>query len=224
MGSSYQELYCDESATHGSGGFYFGALICSPVRAMILREGLKKVRVNNNCKREMKWTKVSQKMLSAYKAFVDVFFDDPFAYFRILNVIRDVTWRDWAPNEEQRFFKSYYVFLRRTMRPLCRYGVYLDYKPGKPYQWDKLHFAINAAARRDYELRQKHIHTLKAINSKQEDLLQLADLLLGATNSSATASAKVELATHVRRRSKETTRSGKQKVKVADWTPTHAQN
>jgi hypothetical protein len=85
MGSSYQELYCDESATHGGGGFYFGALICSPVRAMILREGLKKVRVNNNCKRKMKWTKVSQKMLSAYKAFVDVFFDDPFAYFRVLS-------------------------------------------------------------------------------------------------------------------------------------------
>lgn len=220
MGKSYQVLYCDESSTHGSGSFYFGALVGSPRRAEILREALTEVRVKFGLTREMKWTKVSTQMFLAYKAFVDVFFEDPFAYFKILEVIRDITWKNWAPTEEQRFFKSYYVFLRRNMSPLCRYEVHLDYKTGRPYSWRRLYYAINAAAQRDYDVRQKQIHTLRAKSSKQEDLLQLVDLLLGASVSNATSTAKSWLAAYVKKRAEESTRSGKRKIEREDWVPT----
>jgi hypothetical protein len=130
MPKTYYDFYCDESATDGSGSFYFGALYCSPQRAKILRASLKEVRQRLACMGEMKWTKVSAKMLHVYTAFIDVFLDDPFAQFIVMEVKRRKTWHNWASNEEQRFFKAYYVFLRMNMSMFSRYGVYLDYKPG----------------------------------------------------------------------------------------------
>ena len=149
---SDQSLYCDESGVHRSDGFFFGALCGSPNRAKILRDKIREFRVAHGCTREMKWTKVSTGMLDAYKAFVDLFFDDPFSYFRVLEVRRGPRWKAWADNEEERFFKSYYFFLRGLMSPFCRYEVYLDHKPGKAYRWKSLHFAVNWAAERDSHL------------------------------------------------------------------------
>jgi hypothetical protein len=221
MSTSYYDFYCDESATHGGGSFYFGALYCSPVRAKILRAGLKEVRERYGCRREMKWTKVSVKMLPAYTAFANVFLDDPVAQFIIMKVSRGKMWYSWAPDEEQRFFKAYYVFLRMNMSMFSRYGVYIDYKPGKWYRWSALKFALNnAAIRDDYPLKRSHIHTLKPTNSKADDLIQLVDVLLGAITSSATAPAKTQLAQHIRQRLGDITRSHKPKFTVYDWTPT----
>ena len=216
-------LYCDESGTHEKSKFCFGALCCSPTRAEILRHALKDFRSTFSCTREMKWTKVSVHMSSAYKAMVDLFFNDPFSYFRVLEVERGLNWKQWAPNEETRFFKAYYVFLRRHMSPLfCRYGVYLDYKPGKPYRWDSLRFAINGAVQRDYGLRQKSIYALVPRDSKRDDLLQLVDVLLGACTSEATAPAKQQLTAHVLLRGGQLTRSGKKKIEIEKWSPYEA--
>lgn len=165
----------------------------------------------------MKWAKVSPRMLVAYKAFIDVFFNDPFSYFRVLEVRCGPRWKDWATNEEERFFKSYYFFLRGLMSPFCRYEVYLDHKPGKAYRWKSLHFAINRAAQRDYELKQKQIYSLVPRDSKQNDLLQLVDVLLGAVASEATAIAKTQLADYVKQRASEVTRYKKQKVESEVW-------
>lgn len=105
------------------------------------------------------------------------------------------------------------------MSPYCRYAVYLDHKPGKPYRWESLKFAINGASRRDYELNQKQIYQLKSYDSKDQDLIQLADVLLGGMVSEATATAKVTLAKYIIQRSTELTQSKKLKIKSESWSP-----
>jgi len=217
--SEYHHLYCDESAIDGSGNFYIGGLYCSARRSEILRDNLKQVRSDYGCIREMKWTKVSGRMLPAYTAFVDVFLNDPFARFIMMEVKRNKAWKSWASSEEKRFFKTYYVFLRMNMRSYIRYSIYLDHKPGKWYRWSELYHAINNAGFRDYDLPKKQLCQLKPINSKNDDILQLVDVLLGASTSSATASAKVQLIQHVRQRFGDTTRSGKAKFRMYDWMP-----
>lgn len=138
-------------------------------------------------------------MLPVYVDFVDVFLNDQYAGFHVLEVKRDLNWRSWAPTEEERFFKAYYVFLRKLMNSFSRYGIYLDYKNGKWYRWSSLYFAMNNKVRDYYYPRgQKQIYTLKPVNSKADDLLQLVDVLLGAKTSTATAPAKVQLAQYVR--------------------------
>ena len=219
--SVYYDFYCDETAIDGGGSFYFGALNCTPARAEKLRQKIKKFRQEYGCHREMKWTKVSKKMLPAYVAFTNIFLDDPYARFIVMEVKRDKNWRVWAPNEEQRFFKAYYVFLRRHISSFARYGAYLDYKEGKWYRWKSLHFAVNKAIMRDHHyLRSKPVHTLKPLNSKKEDLLQLVDVLLGAITSNATALPKTQLAQHIRQHLTSLTDSSNPKfVFHQGWSP-----
>lgn len=111
MSKSYYDIYTDESCIHSGNQFYFGAIYCSPTRADILKEKLQKVREKYKLTAEMKWTKVSSKMLIAYQKYVDVFLDDNYARFIVMRVHKDRQWRKWGKNEEERFFKSYYVFL-----------------------------------------------------------------------------------------------------------------
>ena len=220
----WQSIYCDESNIHSGSTFYLGALCGSPRRMEILQEALSVFRTQHDCTAEMKWVKVSRSKLSDYQAFVDIFFDDDFAHFHVLQVQQGKSWKKWGANADQRFFKSYYFFLRGLMRPsYCRYEIYLDYKDGKPYRWQSLKIALNRAIARDYEQMRKPdtVAILRPKNSKECDLIQLVDVLLGAMTTSATARAKSSLARYVRRRAKELTRSSSPKQKITHdlWSP-----
>lgn len=219
---TYATLFCDESDVQGSGSFYFGALMCSVERAVILDTELKAIKQSFSCTgHEMKWTKVSQRMLPAYRAFAHVFFDDPYSQFTVTEVIRDRTWTNWGRNEEERFFKSYYVFIRRNLRPYYyHYDIHLDYKPSKWYRWSSLKYAINNGLKKDYDhLKRRNFIDLDALDSKSNDLLQLVDVLLGAVRSNATAPAKTELSADVHSRFGERTKSGKPKLIKDSWVP-----
>lgn len=101
-----------------------------------------------------------------------------------------------------------------------RYRIYLDHKSSKWYRWDSLKFAINKAVTRDYVphfQKQKQIYDLQPINSKYNDLLQLVDILLGATTSTAGADAKCQLAEYVKQ--KLINHKNNQKFFSLDWTP-----
>ncbi len=219
---TYATLYCDESDTDGSGSFYFGALMCSIERAAILDAALKAVKEDKGCTgHEMKWTKVSRKMLPAYKAFVDIFLNDPYSQFTVTEVIRDRAWTTWGRNEEERFFKSYYVFLRRNLRLFYyHYDLYLDYKDSKWYRWSSLEYAVNNGLKKYYDhLKGRTFAKIEALDSKESDLLQLVDVLLNAVKSKATAEHKTELSAYVSSRFGDLTRSKKPKFIIESWKP-----
>jgi len=196
--------------------------MCSVQRAAILDAELKAVKERFGCTgHEMKWTKASKKMLPAYSAFAQVFFDDPYSQFTVTEVIRDRTWTNWGRNEEERFFKSYYVFIRRILRPYYyHYDIYLDYKQSKWYRWSSLLFAINNGLKKYYDhLKRRNFIGLQALDSKRSDLLQLVDVLLGAVRSKATAPHRTELSHYIHSRFGDLTRSGKPKLIKESWTP-----
>jgi hypothetical protein len=79
------ELYSDERYQDSS-SLLLGGVICTEQRRAILESALRKVRREATLKHEMRWTKVSKAYLAAYKAWIDVFFDDPYARFSLLRV------------------------------------------------------------------------------------------------------------------------------------------
>lgn len=222
MSLTLNELYCDESQTQGGGSFFFGMLRCSPTQSEYLRTRLVEVRKQFGCIHEMKWTKVSTKMLPAYMAFVQPFFDEPYSQFFVREVIKEREWTSWGASEDVRFLKSFYVFLRMHMyTTYYKYTVCVDDKPGKKYRWSSLQFAVNNGILRDNELlRRKHYITIHAVDSKKDDLIQLVDILLGALVSKAEASAKLQLAQYVRQRIGSLSRSHKEKITIDSWKPT----
>jgi len=88
MAKFYYNLYCDESGIERKGAFYFGAIHCSPMRAKRLEKAINEFRNRTGCHREMKWTKVSAKMLSAYTEFADIFLKDHYATFLLTKIER----------------------------------------------------------------------------------------------------------------------------------------
>jgi hypothetical protein len=48
------QIFADEGRIDGGGPFYFGGLICSPVRAKRLDEQIQNFRTSWGCDREMK--------------------------------------------------------------------------------------------------------------------------------------------------------------------------
>src|SRR6266487_3996438 len=133
----------------------------------------------------------------------------------------EMKWTNWGRNEEERFFKSYYVFIRRILRPYYyHYDIYLDYKQSKWYRWSSLLFAINNGLKKYYDhLKRRNFIGLQALDSKRSDLLQLVDVLLGAVRSKATAPHRTELSHYIHSRFGDLTRSGKPKLIKESWTP-----
>lgn len=191
-------VYADESGTHGSLGFALGGLRCSPERSQILRAELALVREEYGLTREMKWTRVSSAMLPAYRAYVDVILRTSSARFWLYRVRCGPEWVRWGRNEEERFFKSYYVFLRRNLKIAERYWIRVDDLPTKTDRWTKVVYSINNGVRRDYSLRRDLVKELVAVDSRTCDILQAIDVILGGLTSLASANAKVSLAAHIR--------------------------
>jgi hypothetical protein len=65
------ELHIDERQ-HQKRCFMLGGLVCTSTRAAILDSQLSRVRARVNLTKEMRWTKVSNTYLDAYKAWADV--------------------------------------------------------------------------------------------------------------------------------------------------------
>ena len=192
-------LYCDETRTDGSGPFYLGALGCSPRRADILDKKLREVRKRFRCDGEMKWTKVSRKMLPVYAAFVDEFLKDPYPRLYVMRVETTQAWHAWGKSQEERFFKTYYAFFRRIMSGCCRHEVHLDALQAKPWRWNALKYALRGAARRDdYRAGRKLVPMLRPVDSKTSNVLQLVDVLLGALTAAPSSPHKQSLQAVVR--------------------------
>lgn len=147
----------------------------------------------------MKWTKVSRKLLPAYTDFAGTFLQDRYARFSVMRVERTPEWRRWARTSEERFFRTYYAFLRRVMSGYCRYDVHLDHLQAKRWRWDALRHALRGAAVRDeYAAGKRIIPRLRALDSKASNLLQLVDVLLGAWTAEPSSQHKLALQERVR--------------------------
>ena len=135
-----------------------------------------------------------------------------------MKVAKGQLWNAWGKSEEERFFKSYYVFLKLNAGPFSRYFVYPDAKPlQKNFRWDTLSFLINRSRRDDWMLKRRNIRLLQPLDSKSEDLLQLTDLLLGCLTSNAVSEEKAKL----RKRVVNYLESGaaNNKFRIRDWSP-----
>lgn len=210
------DLYGDETFLRGPLAFGFGAVICSPARAKRLVDGISQVREKFGARSEIKWRKTSPHVSNFYKEIMDVFFDDPWPRFSVMTVRKGHNWQHWASSEEERFFKSYYVFLKRNIGPLSRFNVYLDQRTlQRSSRWNTMCFLINRTRKNDWGVRRRNIGLLSAVDSQKVELVQVADLLLGCATTISTATAKVALRKHFLARAHE----AGARIRQEEWSP-----
>ncbi len=165
------ELYSDERY-HPPGNHYLmlGGVICTMHRGEQLVQKLAQVRSAFNLTREMHWGKVSKEYLDAYK---------------------DSTWKSFSPranktsNQDERLASAFYQFLLVSFGGIfdtISWGVYPDKGFfSKDTVVDRVGFLLNRVYKRAYgPKRPRVIHSISAQDSKKIELIQLADVLLGA--------------------------------------------
>jgi hypothetical protein len=222
-------LYCDEASTTGARYMLIGGLWVPWETEPAVRSALSEVRARHNLLAEMKWTKVSQTMLPAYKDFVDVFFAEPALAFKC--IVLDTRILDYETfhrgDEELGFYKFYFQLVSRNLTPGNLYWLFTDERKNrKPYRLAVLKLTVNRWWKKRADV--EPLHNVEPRRSHGEDLIQLTDILLGATayawNERMGSRAKLSLIAHIAQRLgwptlRVATRPTAPKVNIWKWRP-----
>lgn len=214
------ELYSDERYHSIPGRRYLmlGGIICTANRGEKLVSGLSQVRTAFNLTKEMHWEKVSKSYLSAYKAWANVFLKDDLARFSLFVIdMSGSAWKNFNPHpnrtssHDERLASAYYQFLLVSfggIHDTVSWGVYPDKGFfSKDTIVDRVGFLLNRTYKKALGLKKPRIiHKIGAQDSKNLELIQLADVLLGSLSHSSiplhgtrpqlTSPARLELVDH----------------------------
>lgn len=174
---------------------------------------------------ELKWHKVSPAKLAYYLRVVDYFFDDDDLHFRGV-VVPDKARLDHAAfgqDHDTWYYKMCFTMLEPLIEPQHRYQVYLDIKDTRSEEKRRKLEEVLRNSR--YDPAGLIVQRVQQIRSHESELMQLADLLLGAichhNRGLQTGSAKAEVIRRIQRRSgqslKTTTWLRESKLNLLVW-------
>jgi hypothetical protein len=232
------ELYSDERKDSPKGFLILGGVVCTDRGRDRLLAALAEVRQGHALQGEFHWGKTSTHCLNGYKAWIDVFFDDPHARYSALTV--DRTGSDWrmfrtalrsASNHDDPLASVYYQFLLTTFGPLhdtSRWSVFPDAGYFSRNEiLNNVEFLFNRTYKKAFGPKSSRIIRLaRALDSKRSNLVQLADIILACSAISQfsivqTSAAKQALVEHFTSRQNSTaaTQRGLKKINLHSWVP-----
>ncbi len=200
------EIYCDESRPElffgpQTSSFRFvliGSLWLPREARLQIRHQIKEVRTRHSAWGELKWTKVSPSSVELYKDLVDVFFANESLTFRAIAIdSHKINLKLHNNDPELGYYKFYYQLLIHKLLANRRYSIYLDHRKNRLRTRHKSLQTILGRAKPKVDIK-----IVQAIPSKESDLLQLCDVLLGAAQSRLNASnqgsiAKASVVAHI---------------------------
>jgi hypothetical protein len=207
--ATHLKIFADE--THNQTGEpkdSFGAIICSEARENLVRKKILDLRKRNNYYHEIKWSKLKNHNADVYREFADVFFSDRYMKLKILQCIYNSDYKLWEKGK-RKFIKTYWLFLSRITSIYNKYQVYCDHLSSvNQSDWNSISYLINARRRDSARIKGRNIQVIRDVDSHNNDMIQLVDLLLGAysTNSTTPNSPKRWLQDYVKDRLRETER------------------
>lgn len=151
-------------------------------------------RVKEQMHGELAWTKVvSGERYAKYKSLVDLFFNlskrDRLLHFKAIVLdTRDPKYRAFSKGDyELGFYKFYYHFLLKyfakfPLRHRCYMEVIIDQRPVKGDPYAALKVILNHGIRKEFQAAPAAdvVTRIEPFDSEKSDLLQLADVLMGA--------------------------------------------
>lgn len=178
-------VYCDESChleNDHINAMALGAVWCDKTAVRRISEQIKQLKTAHGLSRqfEIKWTKVSPAKLGFYQALVDLFFESPELHFRGV-VIPDKTilnHMQFGQDHDDFYYKMFFTLLKVIFVPNHQYAIYLDIKDTQSQDMVKgLHDCL---CNSQYDFDRQSIQKIQQIRSHEAELLQVADLLIGA--------------------------------------------
>ena len=179
-------MYLDESLNRG-GYDIIGGLWLTRANAVRMRRVVEGVRNRFNYYREFKWTKATGATLSpVYKELAQLVGDQIRSGRASFNCIvlttRLIDYRTYHERDKELgFYKFTHYLLRKRVEAGRSYLVYMDHRTNRrDDRLTTLKRTVNRGARSDYGLGYDCCRDVQAVDSKTNDILQVADLLVGA--------------------------------------------
>ena len=176
---------------------------------------------------ELKWNKVSKSKIEYYKDVINYFFDDDDLQFRVLVVSNktDINYEKFNHTHDTFYYKMYFGMLKAILNPENSHHIYIDIKDTKSKE--KVHKLEQVLRNDKYDYSKEIIKKVQQVRSHEVEILQLADLLVGATayvnRGLANSKAKNELINLIKHRSKysltKSTLLKERKFNVFIWEP-----
>lgn len=176
---------------------------------------------------EMKWNKISKSSLPFYKDVINYFFDDDDLSFRVL-VVPDKSKLDYEKynhTHDTFYYKMYFSMLKAILNPDFGHNIYIDIKDTRSR--DKVHKLEEVLRNDRYDFSKNIIKKVQQVRSHEVELVQLADLLIGAISYThrriETSKPKTELIQLIRHRSRyslmKSTLLRERKFNIFIWEP-----
>lgn len=189
-------IYCDESChleNDQQSVMVLGAIYCPASkkdeiffrldelkRKYNLIPKFKKQPKENRTYYEIKWNKVSKSMLEFYKDVINYFFTDDDLCFRVI-VVPDkskLQYEEYGHTHDTFYYKMYFGMLKVILQPEFAHNIYVDVKDTRSRE--KIHKLERVLRNDKYDFNKKIIKKVQQVRSHEVELIQLADLLIGA--------------------------------------------
>lgn len=213
-----RHVYCDESGTTGR-FLVYGGIIAPEENVTEICAVLARWRQKHAMRREMKWTKVSRAKLPQYENFVDGFFyyaaQDKMHFNCVVFDTHDPGYRRfYRENKAVGFYKLYYQFLLHRFGSYAlsddtRLVVFLDeFSDLTATRRDTMKIILNRGIRLRWGRESDVVESVESMVSHRNDLLQMADVLMGAVGyqfnglhrAKGASAARRELAAYIARK------------------------
>ena len=183
MPSEYN-IYCDESCHLENDGEPFmvlGAIQCPKDRARYFAEEIRniKIRHNLNSNLEIKWTKVSKSKVEFYTDLIKLFFASNELKFR--GVIADKTVLQHSvfhQTHTEWYYKIYFNLLKILIKKPDNFNIFIDIRDTHGGKRIK---TLDKVLKYDcHDQNSDTISKIQLVRSHEIELMQLADLIIGA--------------------------------------------
>ncbi|MEW6409721.1 MAG: DUF3800 domain-containing protein [Nitrospirota bacterium] len=181
---SVYNIYCDESChlEHDKQPIMvIGGMWCPKEDVKRISDQIREIKNRHKACGELKWVRVSKSRQDFFLEIVDYFFKTPSLNFRCL-VVDDKSKlnHDYfnQGSHDSFYYKMYFYMLRNILKPERRYNIYLDIKDTRSAQ--KLANLKDILCNNVYDFTRQMISNIQNIHSHESEILQLADLFIGA--------------------------------------------
>ena len=171
-------FYCDESTHIENDGqpFMLLAYISTPYNQLKLHNGaIRDFKLKHFYKGEMKWKTVSKSQYPFYNDIIEYFFMTDLQFRAIIIDKSQLKHTDFNQTHDDFYDKMYFQLLSKKIFPDSVYNIFIDIKDTHSY---KKANSLKKYLERDYQ----NIRNLQAIQSYESELMQMADVLMGAIN------------------------------------------
>lgn len=187
-------IYCDESChleRDAASFMVLGAVWCATEQVGPISERVRELKREFRLKKghpertpwnpfeEIKWTKVASRNMEFYRRLVDFFFDDDDLHFRAVVIDkRQLQHAQFSQTHDDWYYKMLFTMLEPIIDPRSRHCVYLDIKDTRSERKRAKLEQVLRNRRHDHE--GFVIQRVQQIRSHESEIMQLADVLIGA--------------------------------------------